>query len=147
MRQTNLVQTIRVLIPVYRNDTDAEISLIRKISLEAGADAAVAANHWAEGGKGAIDLANAVVEACKTDNAFKLLYPDSMPIKEKIETIAREMYGAKDVSYTETAEKQIATYASQGFGHLPICMAKTQYSFSADPKLKGAPKGKRPASL
>lgn len=115
--------------------------MVRKIALEAGADAAVPANHWAEGGLGAIDLANAVIEVCKEPNEFKYIYDDELSIKEKIEAIAREIYRAKDVSYSEEAEKQIATYTSQGFSHLPICMAKTQYSFSADASAKGAPVG------
>lgn len=134
---------MKVVVAVNRfmNDTDAELELVRKISLEAGADKAVAANHWAEGGKGAIDLANAVIDVCKEPNEFKLLYNENLSIKEKIETIAREIYHAKDVSYTEEAEKQIETYTKQGFNLLPICMAKTQYSFSDDPNKKGAPEG------
>jgi methylenetetrahydrofolate dehydrogenase (NADP+)/methenyltetrahydrofolate cyclohydrolase/formyltetrahydrofolate synthetase len=134
---------MKVVVAVNRftNDTDAELELVRKISLEAGADAAVSANHWAEGGKGAIDLANAVIEVCKEPNEFKLLYGAELSIKEKIETIAREIYHAKDVSYSEEAEKQIETYTKQGFSNLPICMAKTQYSFSDDPNKKGAPEG------
>jgi methylenetetrahydrofolate dehydrogenase (NADP+)/methenyltetrahydrofolate cyclohydrolase/formyltetrahydrofolate synthetase len=134
---------VKVLVGVNRftSDTDAEIELIKKLSLEAGADAAVAANHWAEGGAGAVELAKAVVEACREPSSFKLLYPDELSIKEKIETIAKEMYGAADVTYSEEAEKQIEAYTVQGFSHLPICMAKTQYSFSADPSAKGAPSG------
>jgi methylenetetrahydrofolate dehydrogenase (NADP+)/methenyltetrahydrofolate cyclohydrolase/formyltetrahydrofolate synthetase len=134
---------MKVVVAVNRfiNDTDAELELVRKISLEAGADKAVSANHWAEGGKGAIDLANAVIDVCKEPNEFKLLYDENLSIKEKIETIAREIYHAKDVSYTEEAEQQIETYTKQGFNLLPICMAKTQYSFSDDPNKKGAPEG------
>lgn len=134
---------MKVVVAVNRfsNDTDAELELVRKISLEAGADAAVSANHWAEGGKGAVDLANAVIDVCKEDNAFKFIYDENLPIKEKIEAIAREIYHAKDVSYSEEAEKQIETYTKQGFSNLPICMAKTQYSFSDDPNKKGAPEG------
>lgn len=124
-----------------RTDTDAEIALIQKAALEAGADAAVPSNHWAEGGKGAIELAKAVIEACKEPNPFKFLYDLDLPIKDKILTIAREFYGAKDVSYEASAEKQIETFTGQGFAHLPICMAKTQYSFSHDPNVKGAPTG------
>lgn len=117
------------------------MELVRKISLEAGADAAVPANHWAEGGKGAIDLANAVINVCKETNDFKLLYSDELSIKDKIATIAREIYHAADVSYSPEAEKQIETYTKQGFSNLPICMAKTQYSFSDDASAKGAPSG------
>lgn len=125
----------------YSNDTPAEIELVRKMSLEAGADAAVASNHWAEGGKGAVELAESVIATCKEPNPFKLLYGDELPIKEKVLTIAKEMYGAASVSYSEEAEAQINSLTMNGFSHLPICMAKTQYSFSADPKAKGAPKG------
>lgn len=117
------------------------MDLVKRKALDAGADAAVPSNHWAEGGKGAIALAEAVVEACRAPSEFRLLYPDELSIKDKIATIAKEMYGAADVEYTETAEKQIEGYTAQGFGTLPICMAKTQYSFSADPNLKGAPSG------
>jgi len=132
---------VKVVVAVNRftNDTDAELELVRKISLEAGADAAVPANHWAEGGKGAIDLANVVIDVCKDPNDFKLLYDDNLSIKEKIETIAREIYHANGVSYSEEAEKQIETYTKQGFSGYPICMAKTQYSFSDDASKKGAP--------
>ena len=130
------------MITVISNDTEAELELVRKVSLEAGADAAVSANHWAEGGKGAIDLAKAVIEVCKEPNTFKLLYEDGKSIKEKISAIATEIYHAQDVSYSEEAEKQIETYTQQGFSHLPICMAKTQYSFSDDASAKGAPSGK-----
>jgi methylenetetrahydrofolate dehydrogenase (NADP+)/methenyltetrahydrofolate cyclohydrolase/formyltetrahydrofolate synthetase len=123
------------------SDTEAELALVSKLALEAGADAAVPSSHWAHGGKGAIDLAQAVIDACKEPNNFKLLYGDELSIKDKIETIAREMYGAAGVEYTEVAERQIESYTKQGFGRLPICMAKTQYSFSADPNAKGAPSG------
>jgi methylenetetrahydrofolate dehydrogenase (NADP+)/methenyltetrahydrofolate cyclohydrolase/formyltetrahydrofolate synthetase len=140
---------VKVIVGVNRftSDTSAEIELVKKLSLEAGADAAVSANHWAEGGAGAVDLAKAVIEACREPSEFKLLYPDELYIKQKIETIAKEMYGAADVSYSEDAERQIAAYTEQGFAHLPICMAKTQYSFSADPNAKGAPTGRFPSTL
>jgi Formate--tetrahydrofolate ligase len=124
------------------SDSEAELALVSKLALQAGADAAVPAAHWALGGKGAVDLAQAVIAACREPNDFKLLYGDELSIKDKIETIAREMYGAGGVEYTEEAEKQIESYTQQGFGRLPICMAKTQYSFSADPNAKGAPSGR-----
>lgn len=119
------------------------MELIRKMSLEAGADDAVACTHWAEGGLGAIDLGNAVIKACEqtSKDDFKYLYPLDASIKEKIETICREIYGADGVEYSELAQEKIDTYTRQGFASLPICMAKTQYSFSHDPKLKGVPKG------
>ncbi|KAG2198291.1 hypothetical protein INT46_010946 [Mucor plumbeus] len=131
-----------VAVNRFTNDTDAEIDLIRKISLEAGASDAVSCNHWAEGGAGAIDLGKAVITACSepTKN-FKFLYDLDIPIDKKIETICKEIYGAEAVEYSDLAKEKIATYTRQGFASLPICMAKTQYSFSHDPLLKGAPSG------
>lgn len=125
----------------FRHDTDAETKLVQEAALAAGADAAVPCTLWAEGGLGALELGNAVIEACKSPNPFKFLYELDTPIKSKIEAIATEMYGAKDVSYSEQAEAQIAQYTKQGFGNLPICMAKTHLSLSHDPKAKGAPTG------
>lgn len=112
-----------------------------KAALAAGADAAVPCTLWAEGGLGAIELGKAVIQACSEPNPFKYLYDLNLPIKEKIEIIAREMYGAKDVSYSAEADEQIATITKQGFEALPICMAKTHLSLSHDPKQKGAPTG------
>ncbi|GAA5848576.1 hypothetical protein JCM8547_004558 [Rhodosporidiobolus lusitaniae] len=134
---------IKVIVAVNRftNDTDAEIELVRQQALKAGADAAVPCNHWAEGGKGAVELGEAVIAACKEPNPFKFLYDLDQPIKSKIETIAKEFYGADGCTYTDEANDQIARFEAQGFGGLPICMAKTQYSFSADASLKGAPTG------
>ena len=88
-------------------------------------------------------MANVVIDVCKEPNDFKLLYDDNLSIKEKIESIAREIYHANGVSYSEEAEKQIKTYTKQGFSGYPICMAKTQYSFSDDASKKGAPTGER----
>lgn len=134
-----------VAINQFSTDTPAEIESIRSASLEAGAFAAVLSNHWAHGGAGAEDLAMAVEEACAapSDQEFRLLYPDDMPIKEKIETVCREIYRADGVDFSETAERQIAQYEASGFGKLPICVAKTQYSFSCDASVKGAPVGFR----
>lgn len=125
-------------------DTPAEIALVERLAKAAGADAAVACNHWAEGGEGAIDLAQALIKACEGDSNkdFKFLYELDQPLKSKIETIAKEMYGASGVSYSEDAEKQIESYEKQGFGGFPICMAKTHLSLSHDPKQKGRPQGK-----
>ena len=99
------------------------------------------ANHWAEGGAGAVDLAKAVVAACEKPSDFHFLYSLELSIKEKIETIVREMYGGSGVEYSPQAEKQIEQYTRQGFDKLPICMAKTHLSLSHDPNLKGAPTG------
>ena len=130
-----------VAINVFNTDTDKEIEAIREIALGAGAVGASVARHWAEGGAGAADLAEMVVEACEQPNDFKLLYPAEASIKEKIETIATEIYRADGVDYSPAANKQIALFEENGFGDLPICMAKTHLSFSADAKLKGAPSG------
>jgi methylenetetrahydrofolate dehydrogenase (NADP+)/methenyltetrahydrofolate cyclohydrolase/formyltetrahydrofolate synthetase len=134
-----------VAINKFSTDTDAEIEVIRQESIAAGAEDAILSNHWAEGGRGAVDLANGVIAAAeKADkSAFRLLYEcdGSQSVQQRIETIAREMYGAKDVEFSELAQKKVDTYTKQGFGNLPICIAKTQYSLSHDPDLKGAPTG------
>ncbi len=130
-----------VAINRFKFDTDAEVELVRKISMEAGAEDAVVSNHWAEGGKGAVKLAEAVIKVCNQPADFKFLYPLDMSIKDKIKTIATEIYGADGVEYSDKAEKQIELYTEAGFDKLPICMAKTQLSISHDPSLKGAPKG------
>ena len=103
--------------------------------------ASALSNHWAEGGAGATDLARAVIEAAEEPTDFHFLYELDQPIKAKIETIAREIYGADGVSFEAQAESQIRQYEANGFGNLPICMAKTHLSLSHDPKLKGAPSG------
>ncbi len=130
-----------VAVNRFTTDTDAEIELVRKIAIEAGAEDAVMSNHWADGGAGAVELGKAVIAAAEKPSNFKFLYDLDLPIKEKIEIIAKEIYGAGSVTYTELAEKQIASYTENGFDKLPICMAKTHLSLSTDPKLKGAPKG------
>jgi formyltetrahydrofolate synthetase len=130
-----------VAINRFKDDTDAEVALVRKIALEAGAEDAVMSNHWTEGGKGAVELGKAVIAAAEKPSNFQFLYPLEASIKEKIETIAREFYGADGVEYSEEAEEKIARYNRLGFSDLPICMAKTHLSLSHDPKLKGVPKG------
>ena len=132
-----------VAINAFTNDTPAEIEMIRKAALEAGAMEAVASTHWMDGGLGAIDLAEAVIRAADKPSHFRQLYPLDISIKEKIETIAREIYGADGVDYSEEAEKKIALYTELGFDGLAICMAKTHLSFSTDAALKGAPTGFR----
>lgn len=124
-----------------RTDTDAELKLIRDLSIRCGAFDAVVAEHWAKGGAGAVDLGNAIIKACGQPVNFNFLYPLTMSLEDKIRTIAQEIYGAKDIELSELAKKRIETYTRQGFGHLPICMAKTHLSLSHDPNLKGAPKG------
>jgi len=130
-----------VAINRFPADTDAEVELARKAAEGAGAEAAVMSDHWAHGGKGAVELAEAVVAACERPTDFKLLYPDEMPIKEKIETVARKVYLADGVTYDDLAERQIASYERAGLSNLPMCMAKTHLSLSHDPTVKGVPTG------
>ncbi|TDL27475.1 C-1-tetrahydrofolate synthase [Rickenella mellea] len=134
---------LKVIVAVNRfsTDSDAELEVVRTEALAAGADAAVVSNHWAEGGAGAVELAKAVVAACENDSNFKFLYDLNTSIEQKISTISKEIYGADGIELSELAQKQVDTYTRQGYGNLPICMAKTQYSFSHDPKLKGVPTG------
>lgn len=128
-----------VAINVFETDHPEEIDAVKRIAVEAGALGAAVSSHWAEGGKGALELAEMVIDAANRPNEFKFLYELELPIKEKIETIAKKIYGADGVSYTPQAEQQIKDYEANGFGDLPICMAKTHLSLSHDPTLKGAP--------
>lgn len=126
----------------FPTDSDKEVQYVLDRSLKAGASAAVVSKVWAEGGAGGIDLAKALVKVCESvPSNFKHLYELDRPIKEKIETIASKIYGADGVTYTPLAERQIRRYTRLGFGNLPICMAKTHLSLSADPNLKGRPRG------
>lgn len=130
-----------VAINRFHTDTESEIELVRRKAIEAGAYAAVPSNHWADGGAGSVALGEAVIEACKQPSRFEFLYPLEKSIKEKIETIVKEIYGGAGVEYSPKAEEQIAAYTRAGFDHLPICMAKTHLSISHDAELKGAPTG------
>lgn len=130
-----------VAINKFLTDTPAEIEVIREEAIKAGAEDAILANHWAEGGRGAVDLAKGVVAAADKPKDFKFLYSLDGTVQERIEKIARDMYGAAEVEFSELAQKKVDTYTRQGFGNLPICIAKTQYSLSHDPNLKGAPTG------
>lgn len=130
-----------VAINEFESDTEAEISVVREEALAAGAVDAIPANHWAEGGKGAVDLAQGVIAASQKEKKFKLLYDLDGTVQERIERIGKVMYGADKVEFSELAQKKVDTYQKQGFGNLPICIAKTQYSLSHDPSLKGAPTG------
>jgi formyltetrahydrofolate synthetase len=132
-----------VAVNRFTTDTDAEIELIRRVALEAGAEDAVPCEHWAHGGAGARDLAEAVVKACEQPKTFRMLYELGLPIKEKIELLATQVYGADGVDYSPDAEAKIAMFTRFGYGELPICMAKTHLSLSHDPALKGAPTGWR----
>ncbi len=130
-----------VAVNAFKTDTVAELELIRTRALAAGAQGAHVSNVWAQGGAGGRELADAVIAACALPSEFKLLYPDSFSIKQKIETIAREIYGAAGVAYLPQAEQRIAQFTRLGYDHLPICMAKTHLSLSHDPTLRGAPSG------
>jgi len=128
-------------VNAFQGDAAAELEMIRDYAIAQGAEDSVVTTHWADGGKGAAKLAEAVVAACEKPSNFEFLYPLDWPIKQKIEKIAVDIYGADGVTYEPLAEKQIADYERAGFGTLPICMAKTHLSLSHDPTLKGAPSG------
>ena len=132
-----------VAVNSFATDTDAELELIRKGAIAAGAEDALVCRHWSDGGAGALSLAEAVVKAAEKPSKFQFLYPLEQSIKQKIETIACQIYGADGVDYSPVAEEQIGNYTRLGFGSLPICMAKTHLSLSADPALKGVPTGFR----
>jgi formyltetrahydrofolate synthetase len=140
------VYGVKVVVAVNKffTDTPTEIEMVKKAALDAGADAAVMANHWAKGGEGAKELAEAVVAACeshrKAGSTFSLLYPSEMPIKDKIAKVC-STYGADGVEYSDEAHEQIAAYTAAGYANLPVCMAKTQFSLSTDPSRKGVPTG------
>jgi formyltetrahydrofolate synthetase len=125
----------------FKDDTDNEVALVRRLAIEAGAADAVVSNHWALGGAGAVELGKAVITAVEKPANFHFLYSLDLSIKEKIEKIVKEIYGGAGVEYSPEAEKKVELYTRQGFDKLPMCMAKTQYSLSHDPNLKGAPSG------
>lgn len=137
---------IPVLVALNRfpSDTDAEINALKEIALKAGANDAVISDAVAKGGDGAIDLAKSLIKAIdESKGEFKLLYPDDMSIKEKIETISKKTYGADGVDYSEKAARKIEQFEKLGLGKLPICMAKTHLSLTDNPALKGRPKNFR----
>jgi methylenetetrahydrofolate dehydrogenase (NADP+)/methenyltetrahydrofolate cyclohydrolase/formyltetrahydrofolate synthetase len=134
--------TTVVAVNSFKDDTEAEVEMVREAAMKAGAYNAVVTRHWMEGGKGAVDLAKAVVEACEQPSDFKFLYPlKGTTIKEKIEIICKEIYGADGVTYEPLAEKKVELYTKLGFDELPMCMAKTHLSMSHDGTLKGRPTG------
>ncbi|MFH1009595.1 MAG: formate--tetrahydrofolate ligase [Candidatus Latescibacterota bacterium] len=132
-----------VAVNKFTPDTDAEIELVRQKALEAGAEGAFISDVWANGGPGGAELAEAVVAACEKPSSFRLLYPDEAPIKQKIETIAKKIYGADGVDYLPEAEAKVELYTRLGYTNLPLCMAKTHLSLSHDPAKKGVPTGFR----
>ena len=128
-----------VSINRFSADTEAEIALVKEACKKLGVEA-VMADHWAEGGKGAADVAKAVVKIAEGGKSkLKLLYPDEMPLIEKIRTIAKEIYRAKEIDVHQPVREQLESFEKMGYGKLPICIAKTQYSFSTNGDLKGAP--------
>ncbi|MBM3545762.1 MAG: formate--tetrahydrofolate ligase [Alphaproteobacteria bacterium] len=130
-----------VSINRFSADTPAEIDLVRSACAELGVEAFMA-DHWAGGGAGAADVAKAVVKLCESGkSSFKVLYPDDMPLWDKMKTIAQQIYGAADITAEKSVRDQVAGLQKEGFGHFPICVAKTQYSFSTDANAKGAPSG------
>ncbi|MBL8341246.1 MAG: formate--tetrahydrofolate ligase [Rubrivivax sp.] len=119
-------------------DTDAEIALLMDKMAHHGVRV-VLARHWAEGGRGAAELAHEVVRLCEVPNNFRFVYPDEAPLWEKMKTVATRIYGASDITADSKVRKQIKQLQESGYGSYPICVAKTQYSFSTDPALRGAP--------
>jgi formate--tetrahydrofolate ligase len=144
-RHLEIIRTFGVpaVVAVNRRpgDTDEEVELVKRLSIEAGAFDAQINEGFEKGGIGAADLAGAVVEACDQPNDFHQLYPDEAPIREKIETIATKVYGAKDVYFYAEAEQKIEQFNRDGLSHFPVCMAKTHLSLSSDATLLNAPEG------
>ena len=130
----------------FATDTEAEHELIRSHCRDELGVEAFVCEHWAKGSAGTEALARHVVELCEAPHprdgrGFQHLYPDEMPLWDKMRTIAREIYGAEDIIADQRVRDQFKEYQAAGYGHFPICVAKTQYSFSTDPNLKGAPSG------
>jgi formate--tetrahydrofolate ligase len=132
-----------VSINNFPTDTDAEVELIERLAVDAGAESVVVNRAFALGGDGAVDLANAVVQACEKPNDFRFLTPEGTPLREQIEAIATQLYGADGVDFLPQAEKDLARMDGLGFGTLPVCMAKTHLSLSHDPTLLNRPAGFR----
>ncbi|MBI1213267.1 MAG: formate--tetrahydrofolate ligase [Alphaproteobacteria bacterium] len=129
-----------VAVNRFTSDTDAEIAAIEEAARAQGVEA-VLCTHWRDGGKGCADLARNVVELCTRPNNFAPLYPDDMPLWDKVHAIATKLYGASEIAADVAVRQRFKDFEAEGFGNFPICMAKTQYSFSTDPLLKGAPSG------
>ncbi len=130
-----------IAINHFTGDTEEEVETLKKYVTSRGAEAIIC-KHWAHGSKGTIELANKVVEMIENDTAqFSPLYPDDMPLFEKIETIAKQIYRADEVVADNKIRAQLRSWEDAGYGNLPVCMAKTQYSFTTDPEMRGAPNG------
>jgi formate--tetrahydrofolate ligase len=144
-RHLKIIETFGVpaVVAVNRRpgDTNEEVELVKRLALEAGAFAAEANEGFSKGGAGAADLAEAVVSACEQPNTFHHLYEDDAPIQDKIEAVATQVYGAKEVYYYPEAETKLSQFTREGMGHYPVCMAKTHLSLSSDPTLLNAPEG------
>jgi formyltetrahydrofolate synthetase len=132
-----------VSVNAFPTDTDAEVELMRELALGGGAETVVVNRGFAEGGDGAIELAEAVVAACERPNTFHRLTPSETPIRQQVEAIATRIYGAEGVDYLPQAEKDIARMEQLGFGSMPVCMAKTHLSLTHDPLLLNRPTGWR----
>uniref|UniRef100_A0A8B9GS82 C-1-tetrahydrofolate synthase, cytoplasmic n=1 Tax=Astyanax mexicanus TaxID=7994 RepID=A0A8B9GS82_ASTMX len=130
-----------VAVNAFKTDTDAEVQLICKLSKEAGAFDAVPCTHWADGGAGAVELGKAVQKAAEAPSNFSFLYNTELPVADKIRIIAQKIYGADDIELLPEAQRKVELYTKQGFGNLPICMAKTHLSLSHDAEKKGVPTG------
>ncbi|HUT16486.1 MAG TPA: formate--tetrahydrofolate ligase [Anaerolineae bacterium] len=130
-----------VAVNRFTNDTEKELQMVKDAALAAGAFGAEVCEHWTKGEEGALALAKTVMEACEQPSDFKFLYPLDIPIKDKIEIIATEIYGADGVDFAPTAQAKLKLYTDLGFDNLPMCMAKTHLSLSHDPAWKGVPKG------
>ena len=123
----------------FSADTEAELGRLKELCAGMGVEAVIA-DHWAQGGEGAAELAHAVVKLAESGRAeFRVLYPDEMSLRDKIKTIAQKIYRAKDIACDAAIESRLAELQKAGFGHFPVCIAKTQYSFTTDPNAKGAP--------
>jgi len=131
-----------VAVNAFPEDFASEHAAVRQVAADVGVRAAVC-THFADGGRGAVELAEAVVEAADEPSEFRFLYPAEASLRQKIETVATRVYGAEGVDYSPQAARQIDTYERNGFGRLPVCIAKTHLSISSDPTLKGAPRGWR----
>ena len=146
-RHLHNIRTVWGVEPVvalnrFTSDTDAEIALVREAAARMGAQVALC-EVWAKGGEGGLELAEQVIARCECADLskFSLTYPDDLPLAKKIEAVATKIYGAQDVSIAPAAAKQLKSFEEGGYGELPVCIAKTQYSFSDDPKKLGAPEG------
>ncbi|XP_013170793.1 PREDICTED: C-1-tetrahydrofolate synthase, cytoplasmic isoform X1 [Papilio xuthus] len=135
--------SVPVVVAINRhgNDTETELNLVKQYAEANGAFRAVVCDHWAQGGAGALDLADAVIDACSSPSHFNYLYPLTLSIQEKVLTIAKQMYGAGQVEYTDEVLEKIKVFTAMGYDKLPICMAKTSNSLTGDPAVKGAPTG------